>query len=169
MHLKPIRRIPLSKATVTRQIVFAQQNMPNGMPMLTLNGKTWEDPITEKPVLGSTEIWNLVNTLPDTHPFHVHLVTFQVIDRTPFGVDAFSADGRVAPTGPAEAPDPNEMGWKDVVRVPPNRVTRIILHFSPYAGYYVYHCHILEHEDMDMMRPFQVVPRSAPHRGRSGR
>ena len=52
---------------------------------------------------------------------------------------------------------PNEMGWKDVVRVLPQMVTRIIMKFEPYPGYYVYHCHILEHEDMDMMRPFQIV------------
>ncbi len=50
------------------------------------------------------------------------------------------------------------MGWKDTVRVTGNAITRIIMRFLPYPGFYVYHCHILEHEDMDMMRPFQVLP-----------
>jgi len=60
-------------------------------------------------------------------------------------------------TGPAIAPEANETGWKDTVRSYPEQVTRIIMRFAPFKGYYVYHCHILEHEDMDMMRPFQVV------------
>jgi spore coat protein A len=91
------------------------------------------------------------------HPFHIHLVDFQVLDRTPYDVDTYLKTGQINYTGPAESPDPNEMGRKDVVRVVPRMVTRIILNFGPYPGYYVYHCHILEHEDMDMMRPYEVV------------
>jgi spore coat protein A len=160
MHMKRIKRIDVKSAKLTRQIVFGQMTMPDGSAMLQLNGKDWMDPITEKPELGSTEIWELVDTLTDIHPFHIHLVTFQVLDRTPFDLTAFTTTGKINYTGPPELPAPNEMGWKDVVRVFPNYVTRIIMKFQPYSGYYVYHCHILEHEDMDMMRPFLVT---APH------
>jgi spore coat protein A, manganese oxidase len=157
MQMRPIERMDPATAKATRQIVFSTMNMPDGSPMLMLNGKSWEDPITEKPELGTTEVWELINTLPDMHPFHIHLVDFQVLDRTPYDVDTYLKTGQINYTGPAESPDPNEMGRKDVVRVVPRMVTRIILNFGPYPGYYVYHCHILEHEDMDMMRPYEVV------------
>ena len=160
MKMKPIVRLNAKDAAQTRQIVFGQMKMADGTPMLTLNGKHWHDPIDEKPVFGTTEVWNLVNTLNDIHPFHIHLVEFQILDRTPFNVEEFNKTGKVIFTGASVAPDPNEMGWKDTVRVLPEAVTRIIMKFTPYTGFYVYHCHILEHEDMDMMRPFQVL--SAP-------
>jgi spore coat protein A len=157
--MAPIARLEPKDAAQTRRIVMSMMPMADGSPMLMLNGKHWNDPIEEKPVLGTTEVWELVNTLPDTHPFHVHLVEFQILDRTPFDVDEYLKSGRIVPTGAAELPDPNEMGWKDTVRVYPTAVTRIIMRFTPFAGKYVYHCHILEHEDMDMMRPFEVVPK----------
>lgn len=157
LTMKPIPRTPESEATQTRRIVVAESQTPSGATMLTLNGKTWNAPIDEKPRLGSTEIWELTNTLPDVHPFHLHLVQFQILDRTPFDVDQFLATGTVTLTGPAEAPDANEMGWKDTVKLSGKHITRIIVRFLPYPGYYVYHCHILEHEDMDMMRPFKVL------------
>lgn len=59
-------------------------------------------------------------------------------------------------TGPATSPEPHEMGWKDVVKCPPGTVTRIIVPFEPYAGRYLWHCHILEHEANDMMRPCEI-------------
>ena len=157
MQMKPIARISETEASVTRRVVFAQSVAPGGETMLTLNGKSWLDPVEEKPKLGATEVWDLMNTLPDVHPFHLHLVQFQILDRTPFDSEEFLKSGRVLLTGPAEQPDANEMGWKDTVRVSGQAITRIIMRFLPYPGYYVYHCHILEHEDMDMMRPFQVL------------
>jgi spore coat protein A len=54
-------------------------------------------------------------------------------------------------------PEPHEMGWKDVVQCPPQTVTRIIVSFEPYAGRYVWHCHILEHEANEMMRPYEIL------------
>jgi spore coat protein A len=54
-------------------------------------------------------------------------------------------------------PEPHERGWKDTVQCPPGMITRIITKFEGYAGKYLYHCHILEHESNDMMRPFEVV------------
>jgi spore coat protein A len=156
MVMKTIKRIDPKQAVVTRQIVFGTPTPDSNM--VQLNGKAWMDPIEERPKLGATEIWELIDTLRDTHPFHIHLVNFQVLDRRPFDTDDYLKTGRVTYTGPAESPHPNEMGWKETVRVERAMVTRIIMQFKPFTGYYVYHCHILEHEDMDMMRPFEVVP-----------
>ena len=153
---RPIPRMSTTQAVGARRVVFGESKTPSGSLMLTLNGKSWNDPIEEKPVLGNIEVWELMNTLPDIHPFHMHLVQFQVLDRTPFDVDQYQQHGKLI-LGKTVAPDPNEMGWKDTVQLPGRAITRIIMRFLPYAGYYVYHCHILEHEDMDMMRPFQVV------------
>ena len=159
--MAPIAKTPFDSNTPTRNIVFGQTTMPTGDQMSTLNGKTWHDAVDEKPILGSTEVWNLVNTLPDVHPFHIHLVQFQVIDRTEYDVDEFLKSGKIVLTGLPVMPDLNEMGWKDTVRLNGKMVTRIVMKFLPYPGFYVYHCHILEHEDMDMMRPFQVVDPAA--------
>jgi len=159
-QLAPIRRMQPSEAQVTRQMVLDSVPMADGRPMLQINGKSWNDPITERPHLGDTEVWEIVDTLPDAHPFHVHLVQFQILDRRPFDLEEYRRSKTIRYTGPAVVPDANEMGWKDVVRAYPSMVTRIIMKFEPhrgYKGYYVYHCHILEHEDMDMMRPFQVI------------
>ena len=155
--MKPIVRLDPHDAKLTRQIVLGQKTQTDGTLVQTLNGKMWEDPITERPEVGSTEVWELLNTLTDTHPFHIHLIQFQVLDRRLFDVQEFLAHGDVKFLDDAEAPDDNELGWKDTVQVYPQMVNRIIMKFLPFTGYYVYHCHILEHEDMDMMRPFQVI------------
>lgn len=157
MHFKPIPRLPISDVSETRSIVLGQVTTPSGSTMLTLNKAKWTDPVTEKPKLGATEIWEIANTLPDRHPFHIHLVNFQVLDRIPFDQAQYDKDGSIVKSGPPQLPELFEMGWKDVVRAEPGMVTRIIMKFGPYTGHYLYHCHILEHEDMDMMRPFDVV------------
>jgi spore coat protein A len=124
---------------------------------------------------GSVEEWQIVNLTADTHPIHVHLVGFQVVSRQPLDVDAYLALPRdpAAPTPPAiplpgTAPVPapaEERGWKDTVRANPGEITTIRMRFdlpepAGDAGTehrYVMHCHILEHEDNDMMRPYTVV------------
>jgi spore coat protein A len=126
------------------------------MPML--NGLSWDAPITENPKLGTSEIWRFINLTPDTHPMHVHLVQFQVLDKQPFDVNLYKTTGNLVFTGPAELPDPNEAGWKDTIRSNPEYVTRIIAKFDGWAGRYVWHCHIIDHEDYEMMRPFDVIP-----------
>ena len=93
--MQPIPRIDPATASVTRQIIFDQMTMPDGTIMLTMNGKSWMDPITEKPVLGATEIWELANTLTDIHPFHIHGVQFQVLDRRLFDVAAYLSTGKI--------------------------------------------------------------------------
>jgi spore coat protein A len=157
MRLKPIARLNPSDSAQSRPIVLTHKIMDDGTDMLLLNGMFWSDPITEFPVLGTTETWSIINAMPEAHPFHVHLVQFQVLDRTSYDAEHFIDTGEILFTGPPEAPPPEEMGWKDTVMSVPGTITRIIMRFEPFTGYYVYHCHILEHEDMDMMRPFQVV------------
>lgn len=128
-----------------------------GREIHLLNNDLWSDPITEKPRLGDTEIWSFVNVSNATHPIHLHLVKFQILDRQPFDRDVYEKEGRIVTTGPRVKPALNEQGWKDTVRANPKEITRIIMTFTPYAGLFVWHCHILEHEDYEMMRPYEVV------------
>jgi spore coat protein A len=125
---------------------------------MLLNKTPWHMPITETALLGSTEIWELVNLTDDTHPIHLHLVRFQILDRRRFDAFDYLTRGSLRYIGSAMAPEPNELGWKDTVRVNAKTVTRIIVPFVGYAGRYVWHCHILEHEDNEMMRPYDVLP-----------
>jgi spore coat protein A len=122
-----------------------------------LNNAHWSMPVTENPVLDSVEIWNLINLTNDDHPIHLHLVRFQILDRRAFNVNNYLATGELKYLGPAVPPDPGEAGWKDTVRADHGMVTRIIIRFEGFTGRYVWHCHILEHEDNEMMRPFDVV------------
>ena len=85
---------------------------------------------------------------------HMHLVGFQVLDRQPFTI----VSNEVVTTGPRVAPPPNEVGWKDTARVDPNQILRVIARFEDYLGLFAYHCHILEHEDHEMMRQFRTIP-----------
>ncbi|MFA8439092.1 multicopper oxidase family protein [Pueribacillus sp. YX66] len=127
-----------------------------GRPLLLLTNRMWDDPVTEKPQLGDTEIWMFMNTTAFPHPMHVHLVQFQVLEHQAFDLERYNETGELVFTGPIVAPSKSERGLKDTITVPPGTVTRILAKFAPYAGRYVWHCHILEHEDYDMMRPFDV-------------
>jgi len=115
----------------------------------TINGMMWDD-ITEYPALGTTEIWTWHNQSGVSHPMHMHLVSFQILDR-----QALDANGQ--PTGPKILPSPGELGWKDTADSPPGYRTRVIARFEGFKGVFPYHCHILEHEDHEMMRQFKVV------------
>ena len=124
-----------------------------------INGLGWHD-ITEYPELGSTEVWSFSNLSPDVHPIHLHLVQFQILDRQKLQPDPARPGFFLPLTVPAtrpEPPEPNEAGWKDTFRSMPGEVTRIIAVFADFTGKYPYHCHILEHEDHEMMRQFEVV------------
>lgn len=127
--------------------------------LMLLDKKTWDDPISEKPVWGSTEVWSIMNLTEQTHPIHIHLGFFQIVDRTPFDAEQYKKDGKIRLTRPSLPPEPQERGWKDTVRSNPGEITRIIRRFVTYTGLYVWHCHMLEHEDYEMMRPLLVVPR----------
>jgi spore coat protein A len=118
-----------------------------------INGLGWDD-VTEYPYLGTVEVWSFVNRSGSSHPMHLHHSPFQVLDRQNFQI----VDGQVTPTGPRFGPAPHELGWKDTVRADPGQITRVIVRFDDYAGLFAYHCHILEHEDNEMMRQMMIVP-----------
>ena len=156
--LRDVARIPESAAIRTRTLTLDEMDDMVGDPVtMLLNQSHWCAPITEEPVLDSVEIWNLVNLTDDAHPIHLHLVRFQILDRRRFDASHFLLRKTLRYTSRAIAPEPGEAGWKDTVRADPGMVTRIIVKFSGYPGRYVWHCHILEHEDNEMMRPYNVV------------
>lgn len=195
----------VQEATVHRQITLDLANeipfpgppfpSSEGSPFALLNLSYFDDPITEFPAAGSTEVWSLINLSSEAHPIHVHLLDFRVVDRVrfagfsgtlsrtnpPTGVVNYITDRQTDRLKPlatylstnAVAALAFESGPKDVVRVAPYSVTRIVMtwpndpifYTSPSArdldpataGRYIYHCHLLEHEDDDMMRPLQLV------------
>jgi spore coat protein A, manganese oxidase len=156
--LRVYKKIPESQAVKTRRLTLDELMDPIQQSMgMLLNDTPWHMPVTEKPVLNTTEIWELVNLTDDSHPIHIHLVRFQILDRRPFDKFEFQDKGTVRFTGPAVPPAPIESGWKDTVRADPGLITRIIIPFEGFTGRYVWHCHILEHEDNEMMRPYEVV------------
>ena len=156
--LRSVARLPETSATITRTITLNEyvDKIGNSMLML-LNHKRWHEPVSETPRLGATEIWEFVNLTEDTHPMHLHLVRFQILDRRVFDVFAYRNNKGLRYLSAAAPPPANELGWKDTVQCPPGSITRIIAQFDGYPGRYLYHCHILEHEANDMMRPFDVV------------
>jgi spore coat protein A len=159
--LRAVPRLVESEAARTRTLTLKDYYDYAGVStMMLLNGTRWSMPITEKPVINTVEIWSLVNLTTDVHPIHLHLVRFQILDRRPFDKFIYNKDEQIHYTGPAVPPHPNEAGWKDTARAETGMVTRIIARFEGYTGRYVWHCHILEHEDNEMMRPYEVVASS---------
>jgi FtsP/CotA-like multicopper oxidase with cupredoxin domain len=129
----------------------------------------FEDATTFFPMLGEYEVWRLINLTGDTHPIHLHLDPFQIMSRRPIRYEI--AEGGIGERDLAatvalerdpndkldHAIDDNERGLKDTIRVNPNEIVEIAVRFTTYSGRYMYHCHILEHEDRDMMRPFVTM------------
>ncbi len=118
----------------------------------------WMDPVTENPNVGDTEVWEIYNFTADAHPMHVHEVAFEVVNREALVVND---DGEAIPpaqlTGDVRPPEAWESGFKDTVTAYPGEVTRIRAKFDV-AGHFVWHCHIVEHEDNEMMRPYRIGP-----------
>jgi len=168
--------LPLQQDGATRSLVLFEglDNYGRLQPLLgTLDdgSLTWFEPITENPMVDDVEMWEVFNATEDAHPIHLHLVSFQIINRESF--EGFVEDrpqiqhdgslgvgGVLTVTGlggDARDPEPNEQGWKDTAVMLPGEVTRVIARFDR-RGRYVWHCHILSHEDHEMMRPFHVGP-----------
>jgi len=121
----------------------------------TGNPLTWSAPTTENVAMaGDTEEWEIFNYTADAHPIHIHLVQFKVINRQALDTDADGAP-LALPVGVPRAPEVWETGYKDTVIAYPGEVTRVRAQF-PLEGLFVWHCHILEHEDNEMMRPYCV-------------
>ena len=148
----------LGAASFTRQVSLNEadsEELPDVGPSEALLGTLdgdgnpvplgWDDPITENPALNSIEVWEMYNFTEDAHPIHIHEVQFQVVDREPM-------EG-----GPARPPETWETGFKDTVIAFPGEITRVKALFD-LSGLYVWHCHILEHEDNEMMRPYFIGP-----------
>ena len=135
-----------------------------------LNGTlVFDDPITENPKVGDTEVWEFYNTTADAHPIHMHLVDFRIVNRQGFTgtiTDKSNSDGSLGGVldeasirlvGKPRVPAASEAGMKDTAKMFPGEVTRVIANFNR-PGEYLYHCHILSHEDHEMMRPYFVGP-----------
>ena len=161
VKLRTIEKLPEASAIKTRMLSLDEvDDLVQNPVKMQLNKSNWHDPVTEKPALDSTEVWSFLNPTDDSHPIHLHLVRFQILDRRKFETFGYMSREELRFTGPPVPPDPAEAGWKDTVRAEPGMVTRIIARFEGYPGRYVWHCHILEHEDNEMMRPYEVVPRA---------
>jgi FtsP/CotA-like multicopper oxidase with cupredoxin domain len=132
-------RLTEQDATAERSFVMSWSHTPG---RFLINGKEYsQDRVDEQVVPGATEIWEIINVSPVPHPFHPHAIQWQVLDRN------------------GDPPPGVEQGWKDTVLVSPGDRVRLIGRFEPVNfGMYVYHCHILEHEDAGMMGLFEVLP-----------
>lgn len=168
---------PPPQTGATRKVVLFEGLDEFGrlQPLLgTLNegSLAWFEPITENPGLNDVEVWEIYNTTEDAHPIHIHLIAFYILDRESFtgtvqqrpqpqhdgteGVGGILLADTIALGGDARPAEPNERGWKDTVVALPGEVTRVITTNFDRPGRYVWHCHILSHEDHEMMRPYHV-------------
>jgi FtsP/CotA-like multicopper oxidase with cupredoxin domain len=125
----------------------------------TATHRMWMDAITENPAVGETEIWEFYNFTADAHPMHIHEVVFEVVDRQQIEfMEGMHGPSEVAlMPGTNRPPEPWETGFKDTVIAYPGEVTRVRAQFTN-PGQFVWHCHIVSHEDNEMMRPFRVGP-----------
>ena len=121
--------------------------------------RMWADEVSENPALGATEMWEFFNFTADAHPMHVHEVAFEVVNREALVLDEESEETAqpVQLTGDVRPAEPWESGFKDTVIAYPGEVTRVRAKFDT-PGQFVWHCHIVEHEDNEMMRPYRIGP-----------
>jgi FtsP/CotA-like multicopper oxidase with cupredoxin domain len=165
---------PLPPETVTRKLALIEmagfgsdhENNEIEGPVEALLGnveagitveRKWMDPVTENPSVGATEVWEIYNTTADAHPMHIHEITFEVVNREGLVVDDEEVVQPIQLNGNITLPEPWETGFKDTVIAYPGQVTRVRAKFST-PGQFVWHCHIVEHEDNEMMRPYRIGP-----------
>jgi FtsP/CotA-like multicopper oxidase with cupredoxin domain len=121
-----------------------------------LNGRTFDMEAVaddERVRLGTTEVWEFVNDSPMAHPMHVHNLQFRIIERS-----SGSSTGNDRSDLKAGFTDE---ALKDVVLVLPGERVKVLMKFENHTGLYLYHCHILEHEDLGMMRNYRIEARGA--------
>ena len=164
--LAPVPLLSENSSVKTRDLVLIENASAQDNPIIGLINERWDRPVTEDPKAGSVEIWRIINTTGDAHPIHIHLVQFQILDRQLFDPDEFAAGRLVFTHERVRPPRAERPAFKDTVKAFPGEVTRLIMKFDLPSGTrvrrgesfrYVFHCHILEHEDNDMMRPYDVV------------
>ncbi len=167
--LVPFSPLDAGLAVRERTLALTEMDRPSdGYTMIgLLDQKHWDDPISEDPKAGSTEIWSFANATGDVHPMHIHQVQFQVLNRQPFDTKTYQQSGKLVFTNIPMPPESNERpAWKDTIKTYSGYVTRVIAKFDLPTGTvakpgdefrYVWHCHVLEHEDNEMMRPYKIV------------
>jgi FtsP/CotA-like multicopper oxidase with cupredoxin domain len=172
LQLPAIRALP--RETVTRPLALLEEmsaffedapteallgtvaGNPNVAPGLWTK-RMWMDDVTENPAVGATEVWEFYNATGDAHPMHIHETVFEVVNRQDILVDEDNQKVRVVPGSVPAPPEPWENGFKDTVIAYPGQVTRVRAQFNT-PGQFVWHCHIVEHEDNEMMRPYRIGP-----------
>ncbi len=160
---KPVPTLDDGDAVKERVLTLDETTDDHGRTMLLLDSLRYSDETTERPTVDTTEIWHLVNVSDDIHPIHIHLVQFQVLGRQGFDINQFKKSGSIVPTTDIRDPQTQEQGWLDTVTTPSGDVTSIVAHFGEIdglfrsiTGRYVWHCHMLEHSNHEMIRPLEV-------------
>ena len=181
----------LPAPTKTRTLTLTEVAGDSGAETALLDGQTWSAPISETPTVGTTEDWVIINPSMDPHPIHIHLVQFQIVSRQNLDGIAYQDAWTNLNGNPplnhttknlqsltpylldtATGPTPSEQGWKDTVTVNSGEVVTLRIRWAEQDGNpfpfdasvgpgYVWHCHLLEHEDNEMMRPYTVESASA--------
>jgi FtsP/CotA-like multicopper oxidase with cupredoxin domain len=171
--------VPLPAPVRTRRLALLEEmSMYHDGPAAAMLGRIdeegfpehliWADPISENPQVGDTEVWEMYNLTEDAHPMHVHEVVFEVVNRQEFEPDdPDDPESPIRLVGDPRPPEPTEAGLKDTVIAYPGEVTRIRARFDT-PGQFVWHCHIVEHEDNEMMRPYRIGPEQPGQPGSSG-
>jgi bilirubin oxidase len=136
------------------EALLGTASVVNGV--ITPTRMEWMEPISENPGLNTTEIWEIYDFTEDAHPIHIHQVQFEVVNRQDLAIDPTTGTATLVP-GTITGPEAGETGTKDTVLVYPSKVTRVKARFD-IPGLFVWHCHILSHEDNEMMRPYFVGP-----------
>ncbi|XP_020593160.1 multicopper oxidase LPR2-like isoform X2 [Phalaenopsis equestris] len=174
--------IPTHRAVATRYIAMYEYESATGEPThLYINGQPFDAPATETPRSGTSEVWHVINLTEDNHPLHIHLGLFVVLEQRELVElekfkgcmmrknDAEECNLKEHAKGRFEPVPAHERGWKNVFKMQPGFVTQILVRFAmlrseePYPfdataePGYVYHCHILDHEDNMMMRPLKLL------------
>jgi spore coat protein A len=165
--LPPITPLPAAVNTRKLALVEMMSDAHDGPSEAVLGNVTddatavhrhWSDEISENPSAGDTELWEYYNFTADAHPMHIHEVAFEVVDRQAIAfAETEHGIADVTPVGDPRPAEPWESGFKDTVIAYPGEVTRFRLRFEN-EGQFVWHCHIVEHEDNEMMRPYRIGP-----------